>query len=98
MISLKGTGIEASTYGVVGMIVGQDGHTLVVTVPNARNSYGTGPRGPSGGKVLLGQLKGGYSANIFDMQQEEHLNLAWDVKALMAAALAAPEADRRTCA
>jgi VCBS repeat-containing protein len=47
------------------------------------------------GKVLLGQLKGGYSANIFDSsQQKPSQSHAWDVKALIDAALAMPEADR----
>jgi hypothetical protein len=40
------------------------------------------------GKVLIGQLKGGYSANIFDMAQKENQNHAWNVRDLINAAVA----------
>ena len=53
MIALKGTGIEASTYGVGGMALGPDGRTLVITLPNARNNYGFGIRGPGGDVIVL---------------------------------------------
>ena len=53
MITLKGTGIEATTYGVGGMALGPDGRTLVVTLPNARNNYGFGIRGPGGDVIVL---------------------------------------------
>ena len=53
MITLKGTGIEATTYGVGGMALGPDGRTLVVTLPNARNNYGFGIRGPGGNVIVL---------------------------------------------
>ena len=46
------------------------------------------------GKVLIGQLKGGFSANIFDMQQKAHQSHAWNVEQLIAATLAHPE-DKR---
>ena len=53
IISLKGTGIEATTYGVGGMALGPDGRTLVVTLPNAPNRYGYGTRGPGGDVIVL---------------------------------------------
>ena len=37
-LSLKNTGVEQSKYGVSGMTVGPDGHTLVVAVPKQRDS------------------------------------------------------------
>ena len=46
------------------------------------------------GKVLIGQLKGGYSADIFDMQQKPQQSHAWNVDALIQAALAMPDQDR----
>ena len=48
------------------------------------------------GQVLIGQLKGGFSANIFDMAQKPHQNLAWNVSTLLDAALALPEKDRQS--
>ena len=46
------------------------------------------------GKVLIGQLKGGFSANIFEMQQKAHQSHAWNVEQLIAATLAHPD-DKR---
>ena len=46
------------------------------------------------GKVLLGQLKGGFSANIFDGAQRENQNHVWNVDLLLEAVLAHPDADR----
>ena len=46
------------------------------------------------GQVLIGQLKGGFSANIFDGAQKDHMNLAWNVGTLLDAAIAMPEQDR----
>ncbi len=42
------------------------------------------------GKVLIGQLKGGYSANIFDMAQKPNQSHAWNVQALIEAATKNP--------
>jgi len=49
------------------------------------------------GKVLIGQLKGTYSGNILSeesLSQKPSQSHAWDVKALIAAALAQPSQDR----
>ena len=49
------------------------------------------------GNVLLGQLKGGYSGNILSAEsltQKPSQSHAWDVKALIAAALAQTSQDR----
>jgi len=49
------------------------------------------------GKVLIGQLKGGYSGNIFSdewLMQKPNQNHAWNVDALIQAALAMPTNDR----
>ena len=45
------------------------------------------------GRVLIGQLKGGYGT-LDQFTQKPHQNHAWDVDALIEAALAAPEQDR----
>ena len=45
------------------------------------------------GKVLIGQLKGGYGT-VDQFTQKPHQNHAWDVDALIQAALAAPQSDR----
>ncbi|UUZ69425.1 Ig-like domain-containing protein [Polaromonas sp. P2-4] len=47
------------------------------------------------GKVLIGQLKGGYGANLMDsFQQKPQQSHAWNVVSLIQAALAMPEQDR----
>jgi hypothetical protein len=47
------------------------------------------------GKVLVGQINGGFSANLFDsMQSKPNQSHTWRVDALIAAALDMPEADR----
>jgi hypothetical protein len=46
------------------------------------------------GQVLIGQLKGGFSADINEMNQRPHLAAAWNVAELIKAALAQPEQDR----
>jgi len=49
------------------------------------------------GKVLIGQLKGTYSGNILSeesLSQKPSQSHVWDVKALIAAALAQPSQDR----
>jgi VCBS repeat-containing protein len=38
VVTLQGTGIESSTFGVTGMTIGPDGKTLVVGVPRNANS------------------------------------------------------------
>ncbi len=46
------------------------------------------------GKVLIGQLKGSSSGDIFDLQTKPNQSHAWDVKALISAALGMSDADR----
>jgi VCBS repeat-containing protein len=47
------------------------------------------------GKALIGQLKGGYSANLYDsMQQKPSQSHVWDVNAIITAALGLSEGDR----
>ncbi|MHB8166398.1 MAG: Ig-like domain-containing protein, partial [Sulfuricella sp.] len=51
------------------------------------------------GKVLLGQLKGGFSGNILSSEantQKPNQTHAWNVEALIQAALDTPETDRMT--
>ncbi|MHB8166023.1 MAG: dockerin type I domain-containing protein, partial [Sulfuricella sp.] len=51
------------------------------------------------GKVLIGQLKGGFSANILSSDantQKPSQSHVWSVEALIAAALAMPDQDRMT--
>ncbi|MGQ0710116.1 MAG: matrixin family metalloprotease [Rhodoferax sp.] len=46
------------------------------------------------GKVLLGQLKGGFGVNILQSTQNPHYNQAWDTHELIKAALAQSENER----
>ena len=43
----------ASFMGVAGMVVGPDGQTLLVSVPQAPSSAGYGPTGPGGDVLVL---------------------------------------------
>ncbi|MDB5857580.1 MAG: hypothetical protein JWQ76_1269, partial [Ramlibacter sp.] len=52
-VSLKGTGVEESPFGVGGMVVGPDGATLVVTLPKARTIFGSSAPQPTGDVIIL---------------------------------------------
>ncbi|WP_346949032.1 Ig-like domain-containing protein [Dyella sp.] len=52
-VSIKGTGIEDSTYGVTGMALGADKKTLVVAVPRNPNSVMLGNPSKRGDVLIL---------------------------------------------
>ena len=55
-VSLKNTGIETSPYGVGGMMVGPDGKTLVVAVPEYKNDFGVAGGSDKRGNILVFNL------------------------------------------
>ena len=57
IVSLKGTGVEGAPKGVHGMAVGPDGYTLVVTVPQAANSFAAFVGNLPKGNVLIFDLR-----------------------------------------
>jgi hypothetical protein len=52
-VSMRGTGVEQSRYGVAGMAVGPDGHTLVVALPKMRDSTSVYTRREPGDVIVL---------------------------------------------
>ena len=57
IVSLKGTGVEGAPKDVHGMAVGPDGYTLVVTVPQAANSFAAFVGNLPKGNVLIFDLR-----------------------------------------
>ncbi|WP_127159914.1 Ig-like domain-containing protein [Xanthomonas arboricola] len=53
VISVQGTGIEASVYGVAAMEIGPDGHTLIVAVPKNANSTQLGDKTKRGDVLIF---------------------------------------------
>ncbi|RJS04828.1 hypothetical protein XnspCFBP7698_00750 [Xanthomonas sp. CFBP 7698] len=53
VISVQGTGIEASVYGVAAMEIGPDGYTLIVAVPKNANSTQLGDRTKRGDVLIF---------------------------------------------
>ena len=74
--------------GKLGIIRDPFGEATFIGATLPLDGYGIVNLGQSeDGQVLIGQLKGGYSANIFDMAQKEHQGHTWSVAALIALAV-----------